>query len=182
MAIRFFLRDSQRKKVYTAERAAFPDYPLSSQPALPNITDVEAYVAKVWSSKRVQSLFATAHEATYPPRVTDGRGRRSACAFDNEIRMPKKMRHEWVVLHELAHVISRRRMQTIAGHGWEFCATYLQLVLYIMGRDRHDALKREFKAHKVRFSAPRKTRSLTPEQKAALAERLKSRQPRSLAA
>jgi putative metallohydrolase (TIGR04338 family) len=176
------LRDSQRAKVYKAENAAFAHSPLSSAPTLPSIPDIEIYIAKVWSSKRVQALFASPSEASRPPRVGDGRGRRSACAFTNEIRMPLSTRREWVVLHELAHVINRRGSEIVAGHGWEFCATYLQLVLYMMGREHHDALKREFKARRVQFTEPRKKRSLTLEQKTALAERLRAGRLAAIAA
>ena len=72
------------------------------------------------------------------------------------------------------HVIdySEVALKEVADHGWEFCDAYLKLVLYIMGRDSHDALKASFKQHKVKFRKPVKRNELSPERKAELVARL----------
>lgn len=176
-------RDSQRKRVYRSDTALR----LFAKP-LPSVGDIEAFVAKVFASKRVRASWPRSTWIT--PDVYDGRGRRRAggCAFF--ITMPRWSRNEGIVLHELAHTICQREHGTmIAGHGWQFCAIYLKLVLYLLGREAHDALKAAFKANRVRFTAPRPRRALTPEQRAVLANRLEAvraakagRETRALAA
>jgi putative metallohydrolase (TIGR04338 family) len=172
------MRDSQRKRVYTAERAAFPDCSETSDPTLPTVEDIERYVKKVWGSKRVQAAFprSTLHYSRVP-EVADGRGCRRAIAYGTyQITIPKWARREWVVLHELAHIIVERERlhpkNEIADHGWHFCEVYLKLVLYMMGREAHDALKASFKKHKVKFTQPRERKPISDEQRAVLAARL----------
>jgi putative metallohydrolase (TIGR04338 family) len=172
------MRDSQRKRVYTAESLAFLTSPKTGEPTLPTVDDVDRYVKKVWHSKRVQAAFPRATRTYYgAPTVLDGRGCRKASAISTHtIKMPRWSRREWVVLHELAHIIVEReylelRKET-APHGWLFCETYLKLVLYMLGREAHDALKASFKAHKVKFTKPRERKPITDEQRAALIARL----------
>ena len=88
--------------------------------------------------------------------------------------MPAWSRDEAIVLHELAHCFNARinGWVMVQSHGWEYCAIYLQLTLYVMGREAHDVLKAAFKANRVRFTAPRKGRKLTPEQREAAIARL----------
>jgi len=59
----------------------------------------------------------------------------------------------------------------MAWHGWQFCDIYLRLVLYVMGREAHDALKASFKVARIKYRQPR-TREWTPEQRQAAALRL----------
>lgn len=172
------MRDTQRKRVYDAENAAFPDNPKEGQPTHPAVKDVEVFVKKVWSSKRVQNAWPIATGSfTNLPRVKDGRGCRKASAHGTwAISMPMWSRREWVILHELAHIITTREnfwpKDKVASHGWEFCEIYLKLVLYIMGREAHDALKASFKKHNVKFKKPIKRAPLSPERKAELVAKL----------
>lgn len=162
-------RDTQRSKVYKAERVAFEGH-VEANEVLPAVEDIERFVRHVWSLKRVQDAFprAVVEWRLGRPAVHDGRGRKSACGAMGFISMPVWSRKKWVVLHELAHVISRRTDCYIAGHGWEYAACYLLLVRYVLGVDAHDRLKAEFKAHRVRFREPRKRAPLSPERRAAL--------------
>jgi len=167
-------RDTQRQRVYTAESAVEKATPSARLEA---VRDVERFVKATLARKRVQDDFPRATRVyKYVPDVTDGRGRRRACAVGScEIRMPVWSRTELIVLHELAHIMINREhgdRDTIASHGWQFCAAYLRLVLHVMGRQHHDALKASFKAHRVRFTKPRAKRELTPEQRAALVARM----------
>ncbi len=159
-------RDTQRARVYKCDRilgdVADP---------LPSVKDVERYVKKVFNSKRVQAAFPKAMRWSLP-KVGDGRGRRRACGWEGGIKIPLWARNEAVVLHELAHTITMREGGSEAFHGWKFCATYLRLVLYLMGREKHDVLKTAFKANRVRFTEPRKRQPLDPERRAALIARL----------
>ena len=100
----------------------------------------------------------------WSPASTRTRARRSFEA---------RSREGGIVLHELAHVICQREHGLrVAGHGWQFCSIYLKLALYMMGREAHDALKKEMKVNRVRFTEPRKRKPMDPLRKAALVARL----------
>lgn len=157
-------RDSQRSKVYRAEAV------LSKHcTPLKELHHIEAFVEKVRSSARVQDHFP--HLTEDPVRVKAARGGRST-AFYRGISISQWHRNDWVVLHELAHIQVQRQHGhwKVAGHGREYCAVYLKLVLWFIGREAHDELKASFKEHRVKFTPPRK---LSPEARAAAAERLR---------
>ena len=161
-------RDTQRSRVYKAERIALSGM---AQP-LPTVRDVERFVKRVFAMKRVRDAFPNMR-ADWMPTVRDGRGRRNACGWDGGIKIPLWARNEWVVVHELAHTIAWRQYgYRVAGHGWQFCAVYLKLVLYTMGREAHDVLKRDFKVCRVRYTAPRVRKPMDPARKAELVARL----------
>jgi putative metallohydrolase (TIGR04338 family) len=144
-------RDGQRSKVYKADDALKPfAVPLKS------VADVERFVLKVWASKRAQAAFPRAVGSWRQPYVKDGRGTRSATGGEWHISIPRWARWSDVVLHELAHVITIREHFSlrVAGHGWQFCGVFLKLVLYIMGREAHDALKASMKIYRVRYRRP----------------------------
>lgn len=68
--------------------------------------------------------------------VTDGRGRRSACAAINkmEIRLPRSSRKKWIVLHEIAHFFG------MDNHGPKFMKAYIKLLSKYYNRSE-DSLK-----------------------------------------
>jgi putative metallohydrolase (TIGR04338 family) len=160
-------RDTQRSRVYKCDWAMEP----LSKP-LPAVRDVERFVKKVFNSKRVQAAFPKACRWSRLPTVGDGRGRRRAFGWEGGIKIPVWARTDFVVIHELAHTITMREGNREAFHGWQFCSVYLKLVLYLLGREAHDALKAAFKANRVRFTEPRKHKPLDPERRAALISRL----------
>jgi putative metallohydrolase (TIGR04338 family) len=148
---------------------------------LPEMADLERYVKDVMGRGRLVQRYGVG-PCRAPVKVKDGRGRRNACAWINQIEMPCALRTKWVVLHELAHVIcdrvegEMRYQEHTPGHGWRFAEIYLylvktHLVKTHLGQDRHDALKAAFKAHHVRFRKPVR-RIMTPEQRAACCARL----------
>jgi len=159
-------RDTQRARVYKCDAAVN-----NLAKPLPSVRDVERFVKKVFASKRVQAAYPKAMRWTLP-RVGDGRGRRNACGWQGGIKIPLWARNEGVVLHELAHTICMREGGNEAFHGWQFCSIYLRLVLYMMGREAHDALKAAFKANRVRFTKPRASKPMDPERRAAMVARL----------
>lgn len=160
-------RDTQRARLYAADDVLQPHAEL-----MPTVADMEAFVRKMWKSKRVAESWPKAH-ARGIPEVLDGRGRRNAGGWHRGITMPKWSRRTDVVIHEIAHCIVWRELGSeIAGHGWQFCSVYLRLVLLFMGREVHDELKSSFKKHRIRFTAPRKRKPLDPERRAALIARL----------
>lgn len=161
-------RDSQRSKVYKAERAAFSTLAVANE-RHESVQDIEKFLRHVYSLKRVQDSFPLARLGEWYVRVKDGRRCRSAYGSHSMINMPRWSRISWVILHELSHTITQREeSRRVAGHGWQFCENYLRLVLLVLGREAHDALKDSFKAHRVRFSKPRQRAPLSPERKAQL--------------
>lgn len=170
------VRDTQRSKLYRAEAVLH-----KWKKPLPTVEDVVRYTGKVFGSKRVRAAFPNAILHVLP-RVKDGRGTRIAKGGTSHISIPLWARNDVIVLHELAHTVTRRIYPiNIAGHGWQFCATFLKLVLYMIGREAHDELKAEMKRTRVRFRPPRKSAPLSPERReqmiavlAAARERRKS--------
>lgn len=164
------MRDTQKARLYAAD-----DVLHKYAKPMPEIRDMEKFVERVMSSKRVQASYPTAF-AMYRkmPVVKDGRGRRAAGGWSGGITMPLWSRKTDVVIHELAHCIAARNWcrEDIAGHGWQFCSVYLRLVLLFMGREAHDELKASFRQHRVRYTAPRKRKPMDPAAKAALVARL----------
>jgi putative metallohydrolase (TIGR04338 family) len=160
-------RDSQRQKVYDAEDAVWPKRETMS------LGECKALVRRVWASQRARESWPKAWVMERPQAKPKHHGRATGGLF--YIHLPRWAQTPHVVLHELAHTISRRQFGfEPPAHGWEFCSVYLRLVLLFMGREAHDKLKASFKAKRVKFTAPRKVRQLSPEDKAALVARLKA--------
>jgi putative metallohydrolase (TIGR04338 family) len=149
-------RDSQRKKVYTAERAAFI---VLYQPLDDNsIEGVRRYVKQVIESKRWATL---ALRYDYPSSnitmvaVKDGRGRRRACGGTWHVSLPVYFRSKPIILHELAHTLTIHQ-QELPIHGWLFCRAYLDLVSTFIGADAKKKLKASFRDHKVKTNPKRR--------------------------
>jgi putative metallohydrolase (TIGR04338 family) len=162
-------RDTQRARLYLCD----PVLVMLAKP-LPKIVDVERFADKVFASKRVQAAFPKSAKWRHSFKIGDGRGRsRNSCGWYGGITIRPCHRNEAIVLHELAHTICQREYGlNVAGHGWQFCSVYLKLALYMMGREAHDALKKEMKVNRVKFTAPRQRRPMDPVAKAALVARL----------
>lgn len=171
-------RDSQRSKVYKAERAC-SWWSASEEMSL---KECEKLIDRLlgrhykWKGERRRVRWGGY-------RLADGRGSRSGAANDHYIRLPKFARNRGYVAHEVAHMIHFRLMWVKeAAHGWEYCSIYLQVVTAVFGKEASDELKESFKKHKVKFRAPRKGRVLSEEEKQVLRERLaKARAAKSAA-
>ena len=143
------VRDNQRSKVYKAE-----DVLLDFAKPLPKIEDVVAFCQKTQKRKTIVKRYPRAER---PIAVKDGRGTRRALAYGGyAISIPQWARNEAIVVHEIAHIMTNRHFGDVAGHGWEYCSVFLDLVRYTMGKEAYMALKQSFKEHKVKFRAPRK--------------------------
>lgn len=165
-------RDSQRSRVYRAENKAFSSQPEAST-WLETTADIERYLRYVVSLKRVTDSWPVLKQ---PVAVHDGRGLTRASANQWSITMPNIYRKKWIVLHELSHVIHQRQVSTCrsAFHGWQYAEIYLRLVLLVLGREAHDALKASFKAHGVKYKEPAKRQPLSPERRAQLVLQLQA--------
>jgi hypothetical protein len=172
-------RDSQRSKLYRAEQAALgnntyqgPNMDLASCQVL-----VNRVIGSAWWKRRY-GLWPMV-------QVEDGRGsprarvnsyhRRpspeQAHPMTESMRLPVRYRRRWVILHELAHVahcVVQRRDRVYVDdytqpvvqvgdspHGWQFARIYLELVRWNMGREAHDALREQFRVHRVKYKPPR---------------------------
>lgn len=158
-------RDSQRQKVYNGERALHARYPV-----LDNWSEVEAFAKKVVESAYVANKYGSLYVRNL--RVERGRGGGRAYVMNVPvIDLGVWARRKSVILHEIAHHLNRAN-RPAASHGWQFCAIYLDLVRHFLGKDAAAVLKSGFKAHRVRFTAPRAKREISPEQRAVLVERM----------
>ena len=161
-------RDSQRKKVYVAERVAFEKLELFAsrypggfsgdwKPLDDNsIQGTRRYVRQVIGSKRWATLV---HRYDYPYensviKVKDGRGCTFARGGSRGVTLPVWARSKPIVLHELAHTLTFHEKQ-VGPHGWLFCRAFLDLVGTFIGADAKKELKASFRAHKVRTSPRR---------------------------
>jgi predicted nucleic acid-binding Zn ribbon protein len=101
------IRDSQRKKLYDAEHAAFdvddrsPDFS-----TLAECQDYADYVTHSDTWKALGFSHLPAFQEPAPVTVTDGRGRRrgGASSFAMTIKAPKWTRMDYYIVHELAHI------------------------------------------------------------------------------
>lgn len=164
------MRDSQRKKVYTAEEILKP---ISAK--FNSIEETRSYVDRVTMSHFYQHQWPA---ASWSIRVRDGRGTRIARGGRRGINLPLWARTEYVCLHEIAHCVVPD-----AKHNWQWAQVFLQLVEHFMGKQPAEILKQSFITHKVRFRAPQKRTPLSDERRAALAAQLKlARERRGLSA
>lgn len=178
------IRDSQRSKLYAAENDIFRDRDV----ALKSVSDITTYIQEVSSRAPLKKRYGHAIDlVSWPVEIRDGRRHRIATAYGvTHIAMPRWARKDWIVLHELAHIIHARlsfpgmglrsragsrtrELRGGAGHGWQYAAIYLDLVHFCLGKETHDKLKAAFKERKVRFK-PKSTRIATPEMIERLAQ------------
>lgn len=155
-------RDSQRKRLYDAERV------LPKGRIFSSIEEMQSYVDRLvrsaWFGKQCHAKEIT---------ILLGRSGTAATASDygSRIKMPKWAWNEHILLHEVAHLMANRIYGLgVAGHGREYARTYVILVQHMMGKEAGDLLKKSFREHKVKYSLPRKP--MTEEQRQAAAQRL----------
>jgi hypothetical protein len=156
------VRDSQRAKVYAAERAAF-GAEWGEKIDDGSLEAVSRYVRQVEGSATWRKILKKSELTPIDGglRVKDGRGCRWARGFRDHVTLPIWARTRPVVLHEMAHAATGEN----AKHHWPFAAAYLMLVGTFMGAAARDRLKAEFRKQRVRFAPPR---VFTPEHWAAL--------------
>lgn len=168
-------RDSQRQKIYSSERRAFPDMAMGRLGATwTDFEDAVRWVRKVqasaWWRKRYPEIT--------PGTLVVGKANRGAhCeAGGHRINLSRWAYREEVILHEMAHVIVERtyavgRRHEVTWHGWEFAKTFLELVERFLGKEHAARLRDEFRKNGVRYKAPRKV-TMNAEQRAAAGARL----------
>jgi hypothetical protein len=158
-------RDSQRKKVYTAEQEAFPDFYKATLPE--DHDEFQRYINKITSSKYWKRLRGLFNGDVIQVELVPAK-QRGGWANQYQVSIPKAIRSMPLLMHELAHSAAGGA----ARHHWPFAAVYLKLVRHYMGKKAHDALRASFKKHRVRYT-PKRKRNITPEQREQLRERAK---------
>jgi len=170
------VRDSQRSKVYTAEKEALrPDEVgqsgKSGNKSFQTIEEVEAYLR--WLIQRAPIQRRYKRELYARVYLKAGKG---AHATAHVITIPKWGRTMDVACHELAHVIIGRHYprDNVQSHGREYCKVYLDLVRFGIGAEAEEALKQSFRRHRVKFTkaTTRAVAPMTPEKREAMLERL----------
>lgn len=95
--------------------------------------------------------------ASYPAALKDrfkivikGKTRTSAYFFMDTIFLPKWAHEDWIVCHEVSHMIDHRHNgYTDEGHGPNFCAIYLDVVRAVISEQASDTLRQSFEKHDV---------------------------------
>jgi len=136
----------QAGKLYSAEAIAFKK---NSEDM--TIAQCQKFVSKVMNRSYVKSNYEWLHKDI---KVLDGRGRQTACATYRDghyvICLPKWARNEFVILHEIAHHLTKAERKY--AHDSYFATCLLNLVRNVLGRE--DALTLQaaynFKGVKVR--------------------------------
>lgn len=144
-------RDYQRSKQYKAEHSitAQPEY--KKWIGDRSMGAVKDYLYKVYNDPffREQWPHARAPEALV---LHNGGGRKMAAAgWDHWLSLPRWARHEYVVLHEVAHLLCYPHDHRHSPHGRMFCTTFLELIRYFMGFDVFLATRQAFIDHDVKF-------------------------------
>lgn len=152
-------RDTYRSKVYAAERAAF-DHAVEHpewRTRIETVPEIQAYVNKLTNSawfKRRWTLHNWRDNGRGAVTMKAGQGFRRAVAYPTSqtIYVPLWARKEWVICHELAHIVTP---QSEPWHAWHFLQCYIELVNHVLGKEAAEALKAELKARRVPWRTPR---------------------------
>jgi putative metallohydrolase (TIGR04338 family) len=142
-------RDTQRKRVYDAER----DMTAWTWTQTIANDDLSTYVATVMNRRAVRARWGARHVS-----ITLKRGGKAYGGY-GRISLPKGARNEPVILHELAHVLAG---ECGGWHGPQFTATYLLLVRTMMGRETYTELRAAYKANRVKVGTLPPLRAVVP--------------------
>jgi len=166
-------REFQQQDCYDAEHEYFWSFGWKKG-ALPNsdelsLIEVSAFLDKIqkyaWFKRKFQR---GKHRPTQPITLKTHNGSTSyGCWGTGEIDLSfhsnQKKFQKWIVVHELAHVLTPHSAG--GAHGRYFARVYLELVRHVYGEKHAKGLAESFKKHGVKFN-PR--RILTPERKEQL--------------
>lgn len=185
-----FMRDSQRSRVYRAERAAY-DEMVSPQGGV-TMTDVSCeakYVARlleILQSKYLTDMFGCVLKV--PVKFSDRmRGAHASAVAGIRTGRNRYIMSELILIHELCHVLQQQKALNWSrqnpgqydanpyrdpGHGRMYCELYLSMVSRFISVRAAEILRRHFKVNSVRCTPKRKTVPLTPEKLEALRAKL----------
>ncbi len=119
-------RDSQRSRVYAWERSQ--NHGGTQWVQTMSLDEVEAFLKPIWRTERGR-YGKTAFKRA--PAVQAGRGGGMAYG-DDRLTFGRRVRNQYVALHELAHALNRR---SNPGHGSRFVGILIGLLARHLGRD-----------------------------------------------
>jgi len=172
-------RDTQKEKLYRAEREAFAGVKDMFPGGLAEAQRYANGVVKsaTWKRLRAERGFTEAVPARFQKEYSTQKrkglvlvelGRTGTTAFARPyawlIKLPPWAQSQHVTLHELAHVLCGPG----PSHHWTFARAFEDLVSRYMGRDLAKKLRAAYRKHGVK-RAP--TRVMSPEAKAELSAR-----------
>lgn len=168
------MRDSQRSKLYAAERAS--GLQLDKRHCDMSIEQCQALVDKIIGSAYVRRKYGRRVPTSLPVYATHGGGRATHSGGyhrdrttgevewrGSHIRLGVWARQPFIVIHEVAHHLAGLSH----GHDWRFAEITLDLTRHFLGAEAAAQLRAAYKAGRVRFRKP-VTRTITPERRAAL--------------
>ena len=163
-------RDTQRKRVYDAERAASEAHSgYYFKQTIPN-EQVQPWIDKVMRKAAIRKRWGDY-------RVTWEKSRGGGRTYGGgHIELGVGARNPWYILHEIAHCLSNRG----ASHGPEFVGVYRFLVRTVLGPDAAKALITAQRKHKVRSnnrSVPAPTRPVTTQSQERKVARARAARP-----
>lgn len=142
-------RDTQRLRVYEAERRAFPDY---DKPEWTTEEECRTFVGSVLGAPWFRSRWGVRSvEVRFRP------GSNAKGSQEGWIQLPPWGYSPHVILHELGHVVTPAQE---AGHGAAFCASYLELIRHGVGEVGYRKLRREFIIGNVNHLLPEAKRQV----------------------
>ena len=155
--------DSQKSKVYAAERATCwtPKPGVSGWAAKTQLTPEQAEEYAQRAYHWIMSKRDPVRRYDRPIDFKHSRGHGGAWANRSRHQMMlTSCREPWLLLHEVAHLVRPSAAPKFDGdyrsHGWAFCDHYLALVQHFLGVDNADALRAAMKENNVRFRPKRK--------------------------
>ena len=161
------MRDSQRSKVYAAEKIAF-DWKygeLDPRFDVGSIEGAQAIAEAVWTSRTILDEY-DATRARNVPIIKQAHGKRkNGCYWHerNEIHLARVCGLKWYVLHEVAHALVPES-EDRAAHSHEWVACYLDLVRVFMGKRYAEALIEAFKIKRVQYK-PKRAYTISAEER-----------------
>lgn len=161
------MRDAQRNRLYRAERDALDAFTSLLGPGGATLLIARGLRSKVipWWPAGVNLIWG-------PVRRTTWGYSEVGTQITLHPQPGTRKIEDWVVVHELAHIAIDRMDIQVASHGREFAHLYLTLVEELIGREAAKALRRKFRAHRVRWL---RKRILSDEQRKRLADAARAR-------
>lgn len=144
-------RDVQRSKVYAAENSAFDKTRQAEFETLEQCGDFAKQIicSNYWKQNKGLKRY----------KITDGRGRGSACykpkahGYSHDmICLPKWARSRWIIIHEFSHFLTyRTHGSSTQWHGGIFCRHYIELLNELIGQEECSRLETCFRESGVRI-------------------------------
>lgn len=133
-------RDTQRQRVYDAERALSAYWGQT----IPN-DRLQAEANRILDLRAVRSRWGHV-------RIRVGLGRGGGRGGWGHINLGVEARNPTVLCHEIAHCLMDHTHSDLAPHGPEFTGINLFLLEHAVSKERSDALRAAYREHRVKVS------------------------------